>query len=344
MNLWPWSRKSEKRSTSFEDRVVSAIVADATGAAVSADGLAATEAAAGLIGRCFASGEVTGDRFGVVSPAVLELIGRELIRRGEAVFLIDGDRSPRLVPCGTWDVRGGDDSARWFYRVDTFGASEHRTRLAPSAGVVHARINVDPVRPWLGRSPIRVAVDTAATAAHSEKGAAAEVKTPSARIAPIPTPKEDQRDTFGSRLRKGGVVAVQAGANPITSGGQEPANRWTPAVMRPDPTATHAEIRRDAARDVLSACGIPGVLFEARADGTATREGYRRLVFTTLAPWSRLVAAELADKLDSPELTISFAGLHGADLATRGRALKQLVDAGVSLAESMAITGLSESG
>ena len=66
------------------------------------------------------------------------------------------------------------------------------------------------------------------------------------------------------------------------------------------------------------------------------------MIFTTLSPWSRLVQVELRDKLDSPELSISFAGLHGADLATRGRALKQLVEVGVPLAEAMAITGLDE--
>ena len=60
---------------------------------------------------------------------------------------------------------------------------------------------------------------------------------------------------------------------------------------------------------------------------------YRQLIFVTLAPLAAIVQSELREKLDSPGLVLSFAGLHGADLATRGRALKQLVDAGVSLAE-----------
>ena len=318
---------------------MSAIVAEATGEAVNADGLAATEAAAGLIGRCFAGAEVTGDRFGLVSAAVLETIGRELVRRGEAVYLIDGDTSPRLVPCGTWDIRGGDDPGRWWYRVDTFGASDHRTRLATAAGVVHARINVDPVRPWLGRSPVRVAADTASTAAHAEKSATGEARLPVGRILPMPIQDKDDRERFEASVRAGGLHVVRG--HEFMSG-REPSNRWDLNRYGPAPNESHIELRRDAARDVLAACGIPGVLFDARADGTATREAYRRLVFTTLAPWSRLVAAELRDKLDSPELRISFAGLHGADLATRGRALKQLTESGVPLAEAMAITGLGD--
>lgn len=101
-------------------------------------------------------------------------------------------------------------------------------------------------------------------------------------------------------------------------------------------------LRKDAARDILASCGIPPVMFDLEGDGTTRREAYRQLVFTTLQPWGRLVQTELAEKLDSPQLSLSFAGLHGADLATRGRALKQMVDAGVTLHEALAITGLDE--
>ena len=339
MNLWPFGRRAEKRTSTFEGLVTDAIVQGANAEQPSADGLAATEAAAGLIGRCFAAAEVTGDRYGLVSAAVLELIGRELVRRGEAVFAIEGLTAPRLVPVGTWDVRGGTDPSGWFYRVDTFGASEHQSRLVSSAGVVHARINADPVRPWRGRAPARLAASTAATAASAERSADRESRLPVGRILPMPIPDKDQRQQFEASVRVGGMHVVRSGATEY-GGDREPSNRWNPAKYGPEPTAAGVELRRDSARDVLAACGIPSTLFDRTADGAAMREAYRRLVFTTLAPWSRLVAAELRDKLDSPDLALDSRSLHGADLATRGRALKQLTESGVPLAEAMAITGL----
>ena len=106
-----------------------------------ADGLAAVEACSSLIGRCFASAEAVGDATGLVTPGVLEVIGRELCRRGESLHVLEADVS-RLTPAGTWDVRGPDDPAGWFYRCDTFGASNHRTRLLAAGAVVHCRVTL----------------------------------------------------------------------------------------------------------------------------------------------------------------------------------------------------------
>ena len=343
MSWWPFKRKPEHRAGSYESAVVDAIAEALSGeaTAASADGLAATEAAAGLIGRCFASAEVTGDRFGLITPPVLELIGRQLVLAGEVVYAIEGRVLPVLALVGTWDIRGDVAESTWRYRVDTFGPTDTRSRWLPSASVVHCRINCDPVRPWFGRSPVRIPASTAATAGEAERSAKREAKMPSARIAPTPATDATERTAWGVKLGKGGVVPVSAATQPITGAGQEPASRWQPATMRPDPTASHVQLRREAAADVLAACGIPPVLFDmAKADSASRREAYRQLTFTTLQPWGRLVQAELRDKLDSPELSLSFAGLHGADLATRGRALKQLTESGVSLDEAMAITGL----
>ena len=311
-----------------------------------AGGIAAVEAAAGLVGRGFAAADVQGDARGLVTPRVLETIGRELVRRGEAVFAIEGaPRAMRLAPAGTWDVRGGDDPATWWYRLDLFGASDHRTRLVAAPGVVHARINTDPVRWWLGRAPWRLAPLTAATAANTERAAALDARTPSARIVPTPatgTPDQirDLLARFRDRIFRGGVMAVEAS---LPSGFGEHATRareWSAEVVRPDPAQSHVELRGKSAADILGACGIPPALMDPRADGTTRRESYRQFVMATLAPWGRIVAEELADKLDAPGLRLDFGVLQGADLASRGRALKTLADAGVPLADALAITGL----
>ena len=159
---------------------------------------------------------------------------------------------------------------------------------------------------------------------------------------PMPISDKDERNRFERSVRDGGLHVVRSGGLSEMGGPRDPTSRWTPASYGPAPTPGHVDLRREAARDVLAACGIPATLFDRQADGTAMRESYRRLIFTTVQPWAALVQGELQDKLDSPELRISFAGLHGADLATRGRALKQLTESGESLADAMAITGLAE--
>lgn len=352
MRLWPWGSRPDRgvdgrsgaltaaEERSYSDILTAALEAQATAGTPSAVELGMTEAAAGIIGRCFAAAEVSGDRFGVVTRGTLEIIGRELVRRGEMVFVLEGPPM-MLLPAGNWNVHGTEPVSTWFYRVDTFGPDSTRTRWIPSDGIVHARVNCAPERPYEGRSPIAVARATSTTAANAEKSAGAEAKMPAGRIAPVPSPDKIIRSAYKARLEKGGVTVVEAAANPVQAAGQEPARRWEPAPIHPDPTQGHVQLRREAAQDVLSACGIPPALFDARADGTTRRESYRQLVFTTLEPWGRIVAEELSRKLDS-DIALSFAALHGADLATRGRALRQLVDAGVPLAEALAITGLDQ--
>ena len=338
--MWPWS-KTEVRADATA-AVINALLANARGQDVTADGLAVVETAAGLVGRAFASVGIAGDRYAVVTPQILELVGRSLMRRGELVLALED--GPRLTPASGWTIRGRDDPREWVYRLDFAGPSGTRSAYLPSDSVIHVRVNCDPSRPWAGRAAFAVAASTAKTAAASEKSAGAEASIPAARIAPVPAADEAQREAFKAALSQGGMTVIQAAAQAALSGGsgQEPASRWEPAVLHPDPTEGHLKLRREAAADVLSACGIPPTLFDSRADGTARREAYRQLIFVTLAPLAAIVQAELRDKLDSPGLALSFSGLHGADLATRGRALKQLVESGVSLSEALSITGLSE--
>ena len=73
---------------------------------------AVVETTAGLLGRSLASGDESGDRHGLLTPALLALIVRELARAGEGVFLIhtSGGR-PRKLPARTVTRMGQDSSA-----------------------------------------------------------------------------------------------------------------------------------------------------------------------------------------------------------------------------------------
>ena len=98
--------------------------------------------------------------------------------------------------------------------------------------------------------------------------------------------------------------------------------------------------RRTVFMDVASACNLPAVLLESRAEGTSQREALRRWVHLGVEPMGALIAAELAAKLDRPGLMLDFSPLMASDLAGRGRFLKQLVDSGMSLDGALALSHL----
>ena len=336
---WPWTTRTELRQASYSDEVVKLLLAKAEGGVLDADGLAALEMAAGLIGRCFAAAEVEGDQLGLVTAPMLENVGRALVRQGTCAYAIED--GPRLTPAvGRPDVRGGNDPESWIYRLDLQGPSHTRSVLMRSTSVLAFRVNANPGTPWEGRAPHELASKTAETAAMTELTAKLEAAIRPTRLAPVPGSPQQVNRT-GDAIHKGGVVILpSAMAGTAYLGGQESSQRWLPQELKPNPTSGHVELRNQASQDLLAAVGIPPVLFDAAGDGSAMREAYRQLTFTLLEPWGRLVSDELTRKLEMP-INLDFARLHGADLATRGRALKQLTESGVPLDEALNIVGLN---
>ena len=67
---------------------------------------------------------------------------------------------------------------------------------------------------------------------------------------------------------------------------------------------------------------------QTNSDGTAQREAWRRLVFGTIEPVSRVVAAEIGRKLESPGVRLTFDALRAEDITGRARAYRALVGTG----------------
>ena len=290
MRWWPFGR-GEVRASGYTDEVVNLLLSRAKATDLAeAGGLAAVEIASGLIGRAFASAEVQGGR-GLLNAPILERIGRELVRSGEVLFALDGEG---MMPVSEWDVRGGPDERTWGYRCDFAGPSLTTMRFLPSSAIVHVRVNTHPARPWEGRAPWRVASSTSATAAAAAASARAEASQPSSRIAPVPSQDPTQREAYAATLKKGGLVVVASATNPVGTGGQEPASRWSPGVVRPEPSAQHIELRSKSSQDVLAACGVPASLVVANSDGTGQREAFRRFLHSTIQPLARLAERELS--------------------------------------------------
>jgi len=192
-----WFRRKEHRESSYTDALVTAIV-NWAGGAVSANPLAtgALEACAGLYGRALAAAETAGgSAAAAVTPSVLMMAGRELIRQGELVLLIDvGEQGVRLLPVADYDVQGGFDPSTWRYRLTLQGPDRNTTRSVAGAAVVHLRYATEPARPWKGLGPLDVASLTGRLHAELEHALGDEASGPRGAI--IPTPKDGQDPTM----------------------------------------------------------------------------------------------------------------------------------------------------
>ena len=193
--MWPFNR-TEIRESSFTDTLVSQIVARA-GGAVSARPTAtgALEACAGLIGRAFSSASVDGPAMltAALTPAVLNLIGRELVRRGEVVFNVDVPQDAlELSPAADWDVQGGFNPEAWLYRLNLAGPSETTTiGHRPASGVLHFKWAYEPARPWRGLSPIQAAALAGRLSAETSKALADESSGPRGSLLAVPVDGSD---------------------------------------------------------------------------------------------------------------------------------------------------------
>ena len=349
MSWWaPWRR--ETRATQpFTDAITSAIVAQANGTtAGDPSAIAALEACAGIWSRAFAAATVE-PAHPAVTPAVLALIARDLIRTGESVFAIEVDgAAPVLRPAGSWDVRGPWREAEWFYRLDLFGPSGNTTRFVPAGAVVHARYSVDPARPWLGLGPLDWARHTGALAANLELRLSEEASGSVARLIPVPSDGGDGTDEDPHKMLKLDIAAGRGRTllvETVSSGWGEgktaaPMSDWKQQRIGADPPAPLISLRDDASMAVMHACGVPATLIMANSDGTAQRESWRRFVMGSVEPVARMVALELAAKLDTPGLHFNFSSLWAHDLAGRASSFKAMVTAGMPLDRAAGLAGL----
>ncbi len=366
MKLWPFGR-TEKRAAGegapggagYTDAVVRALMAHAAGGATAdPSATAALEAAAGSYARAFsvATVEPRTPATAALTPAVLGLMARDLIRRGEFVHAIEVDRSgARLVPVGSWDVRGGSDPMTWRYRVLIAGPSGSITRNVPAAGVVHGRYSVDPARPWCGISPLAWATLTGRLHAALEDAIADEAGGTRGHVLPMPAgPETDEVDPAtgepidpNAQLRadiqrlRGKTVMVETTAAGWAEGASAaPRADWKPARIGADPPASLATLRTDSAMAVLAATGTPPGLF-AHDDSAGQRESWRRFLHGSVQPLGDLLAVELADKLDAPGLRLTFDRLFASDLSGRARAYQSLTGGGMDADHAARLAGLS---
>ena len=347
--MWPWSKR-ETRDSSYTDALVSLIVEQSSGATLARPAsTGALEASASIIARCFAAAQISGPPHFVAAlgPSVMSMIGRSLIRQGEILFAIEvRDGRVLLTPAASWAVEGDSDPASWRYRL-VLGGPSRLTTLSPVAGeaMIHIRLQSDPEQPWKGVSPLASAALAGRLSAETVMALADEASGPRGMLLPIPTDGQDATvatlKTDLKRLRGQAALVESTSSGWAADGSQQrPRGDWESRRLGAAPGAALIEQAELASREVFAACGIP-LSVVTESEGTGQREGYRRLMHSTIAPLGRIVAEELSAKFET-DISLSFESLFSADLAGRARAFQSLVGGGMDVAKAAALAGLME--
>ena len=337
----------EKRASSYTDLIIAGIHARANGnIAGDVRATAALEIAAGTISRAFSSATASGPARLIepLGPEFLGQVGRQLIRRGQAVFAIRvvGGRVS-LAPAASWDVTGGQDPESWRWRLDLFGPSRNETINLPDRGVLNFMYSFDPERPFDGVSPMGYAHGTGKL--HSAATGAVSDESSGPRGYVLPMPFDGDKDEFSLLKKdiaglKGGVSLVQSTADGYAGEGVAPKRDWQTMRIGADFPPTLVDALGESGKAVLAACGCPVELVDP-GPSTASRESHRRFLHGTLAPLGRLASAELTRKFES-EIRLSFEKLYASDLSGRARAFQSMVNGGMAVEKAAGLAGLLE--
>ena len=341
MRMWPWGKVEHRESAT--DAIVTALISAASGSSTppAVEALGAVEAAAGLWSRAFASSTVSPQTLvtNVLTPSVLAAIGRGLAVRGEVVFVLDVNGAVELAPAASWKVSGGIRPETWRYAVELpLPSGGVVKRTLPAESVLHLRYATRASAPWRGISPLGMASETQALAVWIEKRLAEEASTATSYVLPLPEGADVEAlktDIKGGRGRLHIVDTTSAawGDGSLSA----PRQDWRSNRLGASPPESLGKLRGDLKADIFGAYGIPSSI---HGTGGSARESYRQFLSSTILPLAKLVIEELADKLDTPTLALDFSELRAADIASRSRSYKQLIDAGMDAVKASQVTGL----
>lgn len=345
---WPWSRKPELRQSSYTDTLVTFLLSQAQGNPLrKPTATAAVEAAAGVVGRAFMAAEVKAPSWATqaLSPALLNMVGRSLIRRGEIVLAIDmAGTALRLWPVADHDVTGGYDPDGWAYRLNLAGPSEQTTRAGVAAeSVVHVQYAADPEEPWRGVGPIQAAALAGKLSAETVAALGDELAGPRGYVLPMPNTdgNDDSVTELKADLKKlsGQLALVESMTTAYNTATRRDAPAdWEVRRIGARPPESIVMLADTATREILGACGISPALFDPKA-AAAAREAYRQMLFSVIAPLGKIVEAELSKKLETA-VKLTWAELRAADIQGRARAFQSLTGAGMEAAQATTLAGL----
>ena len=343
----PWTKATENyQASSYTDALIAALIRQVRGRTADVSLISETgalESAAGLVGRAFMACEVSGDPMytAALSPQVMELVGRSLIRRGDSVFYLDTSDGLTLLPAQTHSIAGGPMPSSWTYDVSLAGPGELKTlRPVRADGVLHFRYGCDVETPWRGNAPLGVARAVGDLVAEVTTYLTQESGKPRGGF--IGTPKDGEDATIDQlradvKTAAGALLFVES-QDEEWEGGGKATGGWNVKHFGPTVGAGMVEVAKMARSEALAALGINEALFMG-ADSAALRESWRLALFSLIAPLGHLVEAELQGKID-PGISLSWTELRASDLAGRARSFQAMVKGGKTVEEATQIAGL----
>ena len=312
-------------------------------------------ACANLVERSILGSTVTGSP--AVNHVIASQIARELMLTGESVRLIHvRDGSVYLLPVSDWTITsaaGATSPDEWNYKLTMPAPGGMQTRNVTSDSVVHVRIHVDPARPWQGRNPLAACPAFSEASRRLERYLEIELRTPVGKIIPVPQAQSDYESADGtvvSPLKElkaglqsltGKIATPETMMNSGDGRSGAPAKDWTPQALQPIFPQFTPEILEATRSSVYAACGVPSALWSSGA--ASTREAFRAFLVSCLKPITNVMVDEFGRKLETT-ITFDFGALLSGDVATKARATKGLVDAGVELNTALTMAGLNPTG
>ena len=268
------------------------------------------------------------------------LIGRELVRCGEAVFEIAIDNGTlALLPCSSYSIAGDPEPSTWAYEVNLSGPSSIVTRTIQPDRILHLVYARSPDHPWRGISPIQASATTRILLDNLELRLAQETGAAVGELIPVPNVKTTGQLQTDIRAMKGSVALVETTAQSWGAGQvSSPSGDYQVMRIGANPPGTLPELRRQAEQSILAACGLPVTLLGG-GDGTASREGFRQFLHGTVMPVSIDLAHVIAKQFDT-SISFSFDRPFASDLSGRARAFQSMVGGGIDVDRAAALAGL----
>ena len=340
---WPWQHV-ETRAVGYSDDLLAYLTrrAEGDGAVGETTATGALESCAGITGRLFAAADVTATSPTVaaaLSPDLLTLIGRSLIRAGELVCFLDvsGDELA-IMPAQTHSIAGGPMPSSWEYDVMLAGPTRTQSYThIPAQRILHFTYSTQAATPFRGNSPLEVAALAGRLSASTIKTLADEAGGPLANLFGVPLPGDDPalepiRVAIGGA--HGGVVFLENGDLGASSGAYVDL---VSKRMGPSPPEPFVILAKQASDEVYAACGFNPSLFTS-GSADSLQNSWRLALFGVIAPLGRKVVAELNRKLGDG-ITLEWEELRSSDVQGRARSLGAMVTAGATLESAAAEAG-----
>ena len=140
---------------------------------------------------------------------------------------------------------------------------------------------------------------------------------------------------------KGGITALESMKQGWGQGqAAAPDRDFEQRRFGPNTPASSIDLRDKTTLLILEACGVPAGLFTS--EGGAQRETYRHFLTGTCQTLANMIAHELREKLELPNLNLYFPQLVQSDSSARSRSLAAFVTAGLTLEGALRIMGLEK--